>query len=80
MSREVIIHSKPGCPFCDRAKEWFAGRNMPFTEQIHETQEARDRVYDEFGLEGAKRTMPQIILDGERIGGFNNLMLKGQSL
>lgn len=30
-------------------------------------------MYDDFGLVGGKRTVPQIIVDGVRIGGFDDL-------
>ena len=61
------------CEYCDKAKAWLIEREMWFKDVpmfVHE----RARFYNEHGLAGKSRTMPQIFIDGVRIGGFTELV------
>lgn len=58
-----IVHTKPGCPHCDRAKALLDARKIIYVSQTHETDEDRFNllasIKDEFGLPW--RTFPAII-------------------
>lgn len=70
----IVIHSKTDCPYCKKAKDHLAQHGVPYDEFIYDDFDARQVMYDKFGLEGNQRTVPQIVVDGERIGGFTELM------
>lgn len=70
----IVIHSKTDCPYCKAAKNYLTSNGVPFREMIYNDNDRRQALYDELGLAGAARTVPQIVVDGVRIGGFNALM------
>lgn len=70
---EVVIYSKSDCPFCDKAKEWFTTRGHTYTEHRMDNEEQRLAFYQT--IPGA-RSVPQIFIDGEHIGTYDDLMAK----
>ncbi|UTU07883.1 ribonucleotide reductase of class Ia (aerobic), beta subunit [Caulobacter phage C1] len=58
-----IVHSKPGCPHCDRAKALLDARKIVYVSQSHDTDETRfdllSSIKTEFGVPW--RTFPAII-------------------
>lgn len=81
----AIIYTKDNCPYCIRAKNLMSSRNISYEEKIiavngpdnrnlHENQSWTTR---EALLEAAPnaRTVPQIWLDGEYIGGHDQLVV-----
>lgn len=69
---KAIIYSKPGCPFCASAKEFLQGLEIEYEETVLETQEARDFFF-ETNPYPKTRTFPQIWIDDNHIGGYDNL-------
>jgi len=68
---EVVIYSKDNCPYCDMAKNWFKRKNLTFTEhKIGTNGFTREMLVE--AVPNA-RTVPQIIVDGELIGGWTDL-------
>lgn len=67
---DIIVFSKAQCPYCDRAKALLEQKGLPFEEV---------RVdLDPQGLQRMQqlsqgRTFPQIIINGEAVGGFDDL-------
>lgn len=67
----IQVYTKPGCTYCDQAKDLLSKCNLQyeeFTVGIHITKEEL--------IEHLKRnvkTVPQIVIDKEVIGGFNHL-------
>ena len=57
------------CPFGVRAKELLTERGFTVEDQILETREDTDRFKQEQGVS----TTPQIFMEGERIGGCDEL-------
>ena len=57
------------CPFGVRAKELLTERGFSVEDQILETREDTDRFKQEQGVS----TTPQIFMEGERIGGCDEL-------
>ena len=66
----VIIWSKYNCPYCDQAKALLKDRRIPFEER-----KIGDGYTQEELLEAVPtaRTVPQIIINGNVIGGFTEL-------
>ena len=65
-----IVWSKPMCPFCDMAKSLLTMKGIEFEER-----KLGDGWRKEQLLESAPgaMTVPQIILDGKVIGGYEQL-------
>ena len=63
----IEIYGKPQCPFCDRAKQLCEMKDYEYTYKSLGTDFDREEMLEKFP--GA-RTFPQIIVDGEKIGGY----------
>lgn len=66
----VEIFTKDNCMFCKKAKALFTENEIPF-EEIDASTVDRFKAMQE-RIPGAK-TVPQIIIDGHLIGGFDVL-------
>jgi glutaredoxin 3 len=64
------MYTSPSCPFCVRAKRLLAARGIDFEEiDVSTDDELRAGVIERTG----RRTVPQIFIDGQSIGGFEEL-------
>lgn len=70
MSAEVF--TKPGCPYCVAAKQLLVKKNIPYTERDITRREHWDEIKSRVP---GFRTVPQVFLDGQHIGGFDDLSL-----
>jgi len=70
---KAIVWSKYHCPYCDQAKALLTSKGIQFEEK-----KIGDGYSKEELLEAVPnaRTVPQIFLDGELVGGFNELKQK----
>lgn len=66
----VEIYTKDSCMFCKKAKALFDAENIPYSE-LDVSTVAKFKVMQE-RIPTAK-TVPQIIIDGHLIGGFDVL-------
>jgi glutaredoxin len=70
MTQKAIVWSKNNCPYCDQAKALLKSKGVQFEER---------KIGDGFTREDlleavpSARSVPQIFLDGELIGGFTEL-------
>lgn len=65
-----IVYGKPGCPFCQLAKEELKLRGIPY-----DYIDLNDISKTAAEVTGRKvRTVPQIYLQGEYIGGYDDLL------
>jgi glutaredoxin 3 len=64
---KVVIYSKESCPFCVQAKGLAEREGADLTYKMLDEDFTREELFETFP--GA-RTFPQIIVDGEKIGGF----------
>lgn len=71
----VEIYTLDYCPFCKRALAFLNDRNVKFTQYKIDgnENEMRRKLGKEFNIEG-EVTVPQIIIDGKRIGGYTDLI------
>ena len=68
---KIEIYTRDSCVFCDRAKDFFKSKNLPYIEyNVYE-----DPIQLEIMLKksNGQKTMPQIFIDNYHIGGFDNL-------
>ncbi len=68
---EIVIYTKESCPFCVKAKQLLKRKNAAFQEiEIS----GRDDLKAEMIKKSAGRsTVPQIFINGELIGGCDDL-------
>ena len=67
---KAIVWSKDQCPYCDQAKALLKSRNIEFEERNVSQDWTREQLLE--AVPNA-RTVPQIFLDGELVGGFTEL-------
>jgi glutaredoxin len=70
---KAIVWSKDQCPYCDQAKALLKSRNIEFEERNVSQDWTREQLLE--AVPNA-RTVPQIFLDGELVGGFTELRKK----
>ena len=78
MAAKVEVYSIVNCPFCTWAKALLRRKNVDFIEHdLTElpTLELRERM---MALAG-RRTVPQIVIDGQSIGGCEDLFALQES-
>ena len=66
----IVIYSKPNCTYCVQAKDLLRKCSMEFEEKMFGKDfMSPEELYEAVGKQ--VRTMPQIMIDGELVGGFN---------
>ena len=72
-TRTAEIYTKPSCPYCVRAKALMDQKGISYKElqAVDCRDELIERVKKDTGNE--PRTLPQIYLDGEYVGGYTEL-------
>lgn len=73
---DVVIYTTSWCPYCRAAKSLFAAKNVAFTE----IDVAKDPgLRSEMERLSGRRTVPQIFIDGNAIGGYDDARELDQS-
>lgn len=67
---KAVVWSKPQCPFCDQAKALLKMKGIEVEERIVGMDYSKDQLMEAVPT---ARTVPQIFLDEEYIGGFPEL-------
>ena len=67
---QIIIYSKTQCPNCDSAKNLLGAKGLDYLERSIEDPQWRDLLTRQFP---DARQMPQIFIDGQRVGGLAGL-------
>lgn len=72
---KITVFSKTGCPYCVESKRYLRQHNIPHDTVVIDDPAARNQFYDDLGLVGSNRFVPQIKVedvDGSIrwIGGF----------
>ena len=68
----IVIYSKDNCLYCTKAKSLVKRLGLDYTEKTMESFESVDKMLEDIGKQ--VRQMPQIKIDGELIGGYNQLV------
>jgi len=69
----AIVWSKNGCPYCDQAKNLLNAKGIEYEERNIQKDWTKEQLLE--AVPGA-RTLPQIFLENEYVGGFTELRNK----
>ena len=67
----IEIWGKPQCPFCDKAKKLCEIRGFKYTYKSLGSDYTREELLEQFPT---ARTVPQIVVNGTKIGGYTDLV------
>lgn len=66
----VLIYSTQTCPYCDRAKQLLDSKGVKYEEiRVDENPTLKDEMIAKSG----RRTVPQIFINDQAIGGFDDM-------
>jgi glutaredoxin 3 len=72
----VVIYSTKVCPYCEQAKQLLRQKNVAYTEFLVDTSpEKRDEMIAKSG----RRSVPQIFINDQHIGGCDDLYAANKS-
>ncbi len=73
--KKIEIYTVNYCPYCKKALAFLEEHNIPFKNiDITENEdEMREKIGEYYHIEG-KVTVPQIVVDGTLVGGYDDLM------
>ena len=69
---KVTIYSKQNCTYCSKAKVMLDNLGIEYTEKKFEDFKSVDDMLEDIGKK--VKTMPQIKIDGELVGGYHQLI------
>jgi len=69
---KIVIYSKNNCVYCNKAKQLVKNLRLDYTEKKMEEFESVEEMIKDIGKK--VRTMPQIKIDDNLIGGYNQLV------
>ena len=70
---KAIVYTKPMCGYCTSAKNLLKSKGIEYEEKYLDNPQVINEFIEQHP---DKRSMPQIWLDDEYIGGFQQLKLK----
>lgn len=71
MTASVEIYTTDYCPYCVRAKELLGQKGISYTEiDVTGDEAARTALVEK---SDGRRTVPQIFINGQGVGGFTDL-------
>ena len=68
---DVTVYSKDNCPYCVMAKQLLKKSNIAFTEKTIGVDVTREQLLE---VAPNARTAPQITINNQVIGGYNELV------
>jgi len=60
---EVVIYTKPGCPYCAKAMSWYRSQGIDFVEK--NAQDDLGNRREMFHFSDDDPTVPVIVVDGK---------------
>lgn len=60
---ELVIYTKPDCPYCQQAREYYDSKEIPFTD--YDAQNDRARRAEMLAFSGGDPTVPCIVENGK---------------
>lgn len=70
--KDVTLYTTNYCPYCRQAEKFLTDKGVPFKNvDVTDDQAMRERLVE---LSGGRRTVPQIFIGEEPIGGYSDLM------
>tara|TARA_B100000749_G_C18055968_1_gene313424 strand:- start:222 stop:446 length:225 start_codon:yes stop_codon:yes gene_type:complete len=68
---KIVVYTKDNCGFCTKAKELLESRGLEYDEISFNDPGVLAEFKEKYPM---ARTAPQILIDGERIGGHKELV------
>jgi len=68
----ILVYSKNNCGYCVKAKLLLNNLGLTYTEKKFEDFISTEKLFEEIGK--TVRSMPQIKINGQLIGGYNQLV------
>jgi len=68
---EIVVYTKPGCPYCSSALALLNKKGAEFTEIVASNDPAKKAEMVE--KSGGRATFPQIFINGQHIGGCDDI-------
>ena len=68
---DVVLYTKPGCPYCMAAMGLLTRKGVDFTEIVASNDP--EKKAEMVQKSGGKATFPQIFIDGKHIGGSDDM-------
>ena len=69
--KQVTVYTTDFCPYCSSAKTLLAKRSVEYEEvNLARDPDGRNKLSELPGM----ITFPQIVIDGEKLGGFQELL------
>jgi glutaredoxin 3 len=73
---DVLVYTTENCPFCVRAKALLDARGVSYRElNLERDPDGRAELVKQTGM----MTFPQVIIDGELVGGFQETLAADRS-
>jgi len=70
--KDVTLYSTKICPYCRQAEKFLTDKGVAFENiDVTDDEAMREKLIE---LSGGRRTVPQIFIGGEAIGGFSDMM------
>ena len=67
----ITVYSKPNCPYCEKAKYLLKSLGLQYEEKTVTKDLSVEELYEALGKQ--VRTIPQIVIEKDHIGGYNEL-------
>jgi len=68
---KVELYTTSACPFCVRAKALLRNKGVQFEEiDVTDDDELREKMTE---LAGGRRTVPEVFINGQLVGGYEEL-------
>jgi glutaredoxin 3 len=68
---QIEIYTTGACPYCEQAKQLLKRKNAAFTEKRIDTEPGL--VDEAVERSGGRRTVPQIFINDEHVGGYDEM-------
>ena len=67
----ITIYTKPACPYCAAAKALLKSKGQTFDEiNVEADAQKKEEMIEK---SGGRLTVPQVFINGQHIGGFDDL-------
>lgn len=68
----ILMYKTPICPYCKHAKELLSRKGITEIEEIDISKDS-SKLSEMMEKSGGRRTVPQIFIAGQHVGGFDDL-------
>lgn len=73
---EIVVYTTTACPYCMRVKRLLDAKGLQYDEvNLSMDPEGRMQLVDKTGM----MTFPQVLIDGQLVGGFEETRAAAQS-